>query len=196
MVQRSRLLSTFQTISFIEKLVFWWYLSQFWADFENLKTKIKVFSMAIQLCWLSDRITLFNIWKMCKKIFKYHLVMSKTIALIRHPSLLFGTHRYYFLCTLKSKTIALIRHHHYYFSVAKMSFIALIRHVFTSLLFGTPEYYDSSKNGWLCHWSSKNRLYLYDLSISDTLSCLPFLFRNIILIFRFRWRLQTSIFFP
>lgn len=71
-------------------LVFWWYLSQFWADFENLKTKIKVFSMAIQLCWLSDRITLCNIWKMCKKIFKYHLVMSKTIALIRHPSLLFS----------------------------------------------------------------------------------------------------------
>ena len=27
---------------------------------------------------------------MCKKIFKYHLVMSKTIALIRHPSLLFS----------------------------------------------------------------------------------------------------------
>ena len=27
---------------------------------------------------------------MCKKIFKYHLVMSKTIAFIRHPSLLFS----------------------------------------------------------------------------------------------------------
>ena len=57
---------------------------------------------------------------MCKKIFKYHLVMSKTIALIRHPSLLFSLYPE-------------VKNHRSYSAPSLLFFIAeisLIRHVF------------------------------------------------------------------